>query len=399
MSLLVSQLIYTNLPKTGFQLLVSQQIPIEVKEAFVKEIVYEYWDAYNPPSDDYQAVYIHQLSSRYTLFGWLYNDGSDELGRAHIPYFLSYFFIGKLTEIHLQQLFQYLEIGPIDFIERSQLLGHGLEQFFLPEINTYQSPLPGFYIADEVKEKARKELKTGKRLKLLASFEQDRSSPLINASVAQDAETIEIIETKEVTKSVEMPGVTDVTYSEITEHFRESNGKITTESHTVSVQPLKTIDTDQIEQIFQEVIQEGLGIQGAVFISEEGRPLTNAIGIEHDKALMLAAKLLSLTTNFKTEMGWNSFDAIALHSSDGHLMLVPCLTDSFILIQAGQILTGLLEVEIKRMIRKIEAICQNNEIFVPFSPLWNDLESAEDLEGLLSKPEAEILYRGRRISQ
>ncbi len=398
MSLLVSQLIYTNLPKTGFQLLVSQQIPTEVKEAFVKDIVYQYWDAYNPPSENYQAVYLHQVSPQYTLFGWLYNDGSDELGRAHIPYFLAYFFLGKLTDTHLHQLFQYLEIGPIDFIKRSQLLGHRLEQFFLPEVKTYQSPRPAFPIADEIKHNAKKDLKSGKRIKLLASIEQARFSPPVNASAEHKLEMVDVLETQKVTEIADITGITDVSYSEITNKSQDTNGSLSIHPYTPAVQSAKTIDIAQIEQIFREVIQEGLGIQSAILISEEGRPLTNAVGIENDKALILATKMLSSAMSLKTEMAWNSLDAIALHSDDGHLMLAPCLSNSFILIQAGQILTGLLEVEIKRIIRKIEAICQNNEIFVPYSPLWNDLESQEDLEGLMSRPEEEILYRGRRIS-
>ncbi|MEB3311654.1 MAG: roadblock/LC7 domain-containing protein [Snowella sp.] len=395
MSLLVSQLVYTNLPKTGFQLLVSQQIPIEVKEAFVKEIVYESWDAYNPPSSDYQAVYIHQVSSKYTLFGWLYNDGKDELGRSHVPYFLSYFFLGKLTESLLQQLFQYLESGPIDFIERSQLLGHQLEQFFLPDIDTYESPKPSFYITSEIKQKASQTLKTGKRIRLLASSDQELSANAITLTTDPATDVTEEAEPNEIPK---IKAITDVPYSEITDTSFRPQTSLFFQSPDSSLSSSKNLDIEQIEQVFQDVIQEGLGIQGAILVSEEGRPLTQAIGIAEEQALILAAKMLSLAHNLQSEMKWNGMDAIAIHSSEGHLMLTPCLSNNFIFIQASQILTGLLEVEIKRIIRKIEAICQNNDIFVPFAPLWNDLEAQEDIEGLMSRAEEEILYRGRRIS-
>ena len=75
MSLMVGQLIYTTLPNSGFQLLVSQRIPIHIQDSFVHNIVYQHWNVYNPPSDDHQAVYLHQVSATHLLFGWLYNEG------------------------------------------------------------------------------------------------------------------------------------------------------------------------------------------------------------------------------------------------------------------------------------------------------------------------------------
>ena len=95
MPLLVGQLIYTNLPKSGFKLLVSQHIPPEIQDKFIQEIVHQMWDAYNPPPLNYQAVFLQQFSHKRTLFGWLYNDGHDDLGRAHIPYFLGYYLTGQ----------------------------------------------------------------------------------------------------------------------------------------------------------------------------------------------------------------------------------------------------------------------------------------------------------------
>ena len=80
------------------------------------------------------------------------------------------------------------------------------------------------------------------------------------------------------------------------------------------------------------------------------------------------------------------------------MILTPCLPDVFLFIQAGQILTGLLEVEIKRIVKKIQSIHQNNEIFVPFSPLWDDLEEEDEMGEVLADSDEQILYRGRRMS-
>jgi len=77
-------------------------------------------------------------------------------------------------------------------------------------------------------------------------------------------------------------------------------------------------------------------------------------------------------------------------------MLTPCLPDVFLFVQASQVLTGLLEVEIKRIVKKIRSIHQNNEIFVPFSPLWDNLE--DEMSEVLADSDEQILYRGRRMS-
>lgn len=41
MPLLVDQLIYTNLSKTGFQLLTSPKVPIEVQDVLIHQVVYK----------------------------------------------------------------------------------------------------------------------------------------------------------------------------------------------------------------------------------------------------------------------------------------------------------------------------------------------------------------------
>ncbi len=382
MSLLVGQLIYTTLPNTGFQLLVSQQIPLDIQDVFVQEIVYQYWDVYNPPDANYQAVYIHQISKTHTLFGWLYNDGNDELGRAHIPYFLSYYLQKKLDEAQLEEIFRYLELGPVNFIER-QYLSSELENIIVPEVDQYQSPRSSLVIPQKTKDKTRKDLKTGKVLTLLVSSNQ--------AIVAAEFLAKE--------KSNE---ITEVPFSEIiTTNGVKEIGTITVKSNKSKLSQLEypsALNPSQIERIFQTVIQEKMGIQGAILVSEEGQALTQAIGIDQDQALMMANKMLALAKTSQIEMEWENLEAIAIHSPEGHLMLTPCLKEGFLFVQANKILTGLLEVEIKRMVKKIQSIYQNNEMFVPFSPVWDELED-EEMNELLADSDEEILYRGRRISQ
>jgi len=378
MSLMVGQLIYTTLPNSGFQLLVSQRIPIHIQDSFVQNIVYQHWNVYNPPSHDYQAVYLHQVSATHLLFGWLYNEGSDELGRAHIPYFLAYYWTGNLDDARLDRFLRHLEKGPVYFIERERLESN-LQNVIVPDVDEYNSPRCGLLISSEIRTKSQKDLQKKKILKLLVSSDDP-------------------VPPEPLSELGNLPEITEVPYLELTAKTSEISGKLTVSEKKSQLTAPKELNSSQIEQIFEDVVQEEMGIEGAILISEEGRSLTRAIGLDESQALMMAGRMLALAKKSQTEMEWQDWEAIAAHSSDGHLMLTPCLPDVFLFIQASQVLTGLLEVEIKRIVKKIQAIHQNNEIFVPFSPLWDDLEEEEQMNEVLADSDEQILYRGRRMS-
>jgi len=376
MSLMVGQLIYTTLPNSGFQLLVSQRIPIHIQDSFVQNIVYQHWNVYNPPSDDYQAVYLHQVSATHLLFGWLYNEGRDELGRSHIPYFLAYYWTGNLDDARLERFLRHLEKGPVYFIERERLESN-LQNVIVPDVDEYNSPRSGLVISSEIRAKSQKDLQKKKILKLLVS-----SDDLVSPEPVSDLGNV--LE------------ITDVPYLELTVETTEISEKLTVTEKKSQITAPTELNSSQVEQIFEDVVQEGMGIEGAILVSEEGRSLTRAIGLDESQALIMAGRMLALAKKSQTEMQWQDWEAIAAHSSDGHLMLTPCLPDVFLFVQASHILTGLLEVEIKRMVKKIQAMNQNNEMFVPFSPLWDDLE--DEMGEVLADSDEQILYRGRRMS-
>lgn len=376
MSLMVGQLIYTTLPNSGFQLLVSQRIPIHIQDSFVQNIVYQHWNVYNPPSDDYQAVYLQQVSATHLLFGWLYNEGSDELGRSHIPYFLAYYWTGNLDDARLERFLRHLEKGPVYFIERERLESN-LQNVIVPDVDEYNSPRSGLVISSEIRAKSQKDLQKKKNLTLLVSSDDSFSS-------------------KPVSDLGNVLEITDVPYLELTVETTEISEKLTVPEKKSQITAPTELNSSQVEQIFEDVVQEGMGIEGAILVSEEGRSLTRAIGLDESQALIMAGRMLALAKKSQTEMQWQDWEAIAAHSSDGHLMLTPCLTDVFLFVQASQVLTGLLEVEIKRMVKKIQSIHQNNEMFVPFSPLWDDLE--DEMSEVLADSDEQILYRGRRMS-
>ncbi|MBD1846298.1 WD40 repeat domain-containing protein [Cyanobacteria bacterium FACHB-63] len=118
MSLRLGQLIYTSFTKLGFQALTSAAVPAEIHQAFIEQIVQQHWDSYNPPSANYRAAYLYQISSDQTLFGWLYNDGADNFHRSHVPYFVCYYLANSLQSNELKTIFTCLLKGPIELVDR-----------------------------------------------------------------------------------------------------------------------------------------------------------------------------------------------------------------------------------------------------------------------------------------
>jgi WD40 repeat protein len=182
MTLLLGQLVYTSFANVGFRVLTSSGVPPEVKQAFVEQIVYRYWDSYRPPQAGYQAVYMLQVTPEQTLLGWLYNDGSDEFGRSHIPYFVCYYFSGPLQSQQLSVLFSLLGQGPVMVYERQQA-PQNIEQIFVPEMTVYQPARPGIQIAFAMRQKSYRALSRQQLLDLAVSNDNtialERAQPLL----------------------------------------------------------------------------------------------------------------------------------------------------------------------------------------------------------------------------
>ncbi len=119
MHLLIGQIVYTSLDNIGFKSLASSQVPQKIQQAFLQQVAAKYWDIYNPPPSGYQAIYLHQLTSEHTLFGWLYSEGSsDDLDRSSVPYFHCYYLAEPLRDFHLENIFTCLQKGPVSLIDR-----------------------------------------------------------------------------------------------------------------------------------------------------------------------------------------------------------------------------------------------------------------------------------------
>ncbi|GAP98886.1 WD40 repeat domain-containing protein [Leptolyngbya sp. NIES-2104] len=168
MFLLLGQLIYTSFPKVGFQALSSAAIPPEILQAFIDQIVYQHWDAYNPPEANYRAVYLSRIAADQTLFGWLYNDGADDLGRNHVPYFICYYYAGELQPEYLDVVFTCLEKGAATVVDR-QTLPDQLESVIIPDHETYQPARMGVAIPQDLRDQTCRSLQQEKLFKLFVS--------------------------------------------------------------------------------------------------------------------------------------------------------------------------------------------------------------------------------------
>jgi predicted regulator of Ras-like GTPase activity (Roadblock/LC7/MglB family) len=352
MSLQVGQLIYTSFPNVGFQSYVSQQIPFEMQQWFLQEIVHQQWDAYNPPINCFQAVYLYQFSLQQSFFGWLYNDGSDDLGRRNIPYFISYYSLGLLNAAQLETIFTCLEKGPIQFILRESLPTK-LEDITIPDFCDYQPTRQGVIIPDQNRQQCHQNLQKNMPLALFVSF----GDPEKAAQLDRFQDTINI----------------------------QTNYPQTLFSAPVSINQFipfkqKSISMKKIEEILQELAAKPIGIEGVVLVNSEGQPITDPIGITENSAQIMAGTILYLIKNTQDELHWQGVESIAIRAEEGHLILTRCLAETFLLIKAGKSLTGLLEGEINNTVKKlrssIETITQapvvSSEKNTSFDPIFID---------------------------
>lgn len=169
MFLRLGQIIYTSFPGVGFKVLASARVPTEIQKAFIQQVVYQHWDSLNPPKSGYRAAYIHQLAPEQILFGWLYNDGIDDLGRSHVPYFQCYYLTELLYSVLLENIFTCLHKGPIILIER-QNLPDALDTIITSDLRNYQPARIGVAIPSGIRDRSLFALKQKKQKKLVKLF-------------------------------------------------------------------------------------------------------------------------------------------------------------------------------------------------------------------------------------
>jgi predicted regulator of Ras-like GTPase activity (Roadblock/LC7/MglB family) len=311
MPLRVSQIIYTSLPSVGFKSLASQQVPPEIEQAFRQQVVHQYWDAYNPPGIGYRAAYLYQVSPQQTLFGWLYNDGTDDLGRSHTPYFLSYYTGERLSENWLPKILTCLEVGPLALIER-QHLPTALEMLAIPDSCRYQPARPGVKIPSHLQQQSQQHWEAEKLLQLFV--------PLNLAS--------DIFEPLPPAPPIFLPS----------QATRQPSQEKT------------------VSEILAALKAKPIGIQAVALISQAGKPLLPPLGIEESRAEIMAGLLLYLAQNVQNELKWSAVDHITVRAQESHLILTCCDAETFLLVAAEKSLAGLLEGEINRTVKQLQPL-------------------------------------------
>jgi hypothetical protein len=168
MTLRLGQLLYTSFPKVGFQIVTSPEVPAEARQAFVQKVTNQLWDAYNPPDNGYRAVYIYQEALDWTLFAWLYNDGTDDRGRSNVPYFVGHYLAGPLSSEQLDNIFAFLRKGPSMAIVRQAPPGY-LEEAAAPDLWDYKPARAGVAVPAKICKQAHKALAEGKCVEIFVS--------------------------------------------------------------------------------------------------------------------------------------------------------------------------------------------------------------------------------------
>jgi len=170
MYLLLSQLVYTSFAGKGFRTVTSPQVSPEIQQAFLQYVVSQHWDSYNPPEPKYRAAYVYQIDAEQTLFGWLYNDGEDELGRDNVPYFICYYISEPLFDFQLANIFTCLERGPVAILNRYELNAY-VETKVLPNLWDYQPAKAGVTIPLYLRQQSYTDLRQGNFLELFVPID------------------------------------------------------------------------------------------------------------------------------------------------------------------------------------------------------------------------------------
>ena len=352
MPLCLGQIVYTSFPGVGFTSLCSPDIPNEIHQVFLKQIVYLHWDSYNPPGPTYRAVYLYQHTLEDTLFGWLYSYEMDDLGRSHIPYFICYYLAGPLQTSQLGNILNCLVRGPVELGHR-QNFPTTLGAITIPDRCNYQPAESGVSIALDIQKDSYIALKEGRLVNLFIPYH------MLEKEIERDRQTY--LQPPKVSKHL-------------------NNVQKLLESRHLGQ---KTMNTDEIESILQELVSKPIGIQGAVVVSSEGQPVAAPIGMDYNSALLLAGAMLYVAKSTCEEFNWPSIDTIAIRGQEGHVILNSCGQGNCLLVKAKGTVAGLLEGEAIRTAKKLQAKLDTTETSAP--PQQN-----------ARSPEAntEITYRG-----
>jgi predicted regulator of Ras-like GTPase activity (Roadblock/LC7/MglB family) len=334
----LGQLVYTSFPGLGFKNLASDRIPASIQSFFLTEVVLKHWDSYDVKFEGEQAIYIHQPTLESCIFGWLYGEEVDEYSRS-IPYFIGYYLSEPLNADNLSRILACLQRGPLSYWDRRQTTHPTISVVNIPSIQDHKAAKRGLDISAEI------------------------CAPLYAALAKQEPINQVIFGARKVngdrlTPMDQTPVTSDQVESDI-----PNQPSVSTPHQSLANQ------TDEISRILQGLMDKPLAIQGASLISAEGQLLTPLVGkMDTNSASILSGTMLYLSKRTCEELKWNTIEKVCIQSQDGYVILLQCSSEVFLLIQTGQILTGLLDGVINRTAQRIQATLHSNASNVMIFP-------------------------------
>jgi predicted regulator of Ras-like GTPase activity (Roadblock/LC7/MglB family) len=366
----VKQLIYTSLYEQGFTLLTSQNVPVFVQQSFTQKIIQTFWDPYLPPAPDYRAAYLYQMppeTTPGTLFGWLYHDGYDEIGRSDIPYFIAYYLPGLLQPMQLSNILTCLEHGPISWVDRLRPLKNSTLAPIVIEDIRYRDPFrQGVAIPTVLR---------------VQSYEAMQSQVLIDYFVAHTPDSQPL-----VSPQSDPQPIPQLELSPQDRNNGHQRGEL-------------VMNSNNIEGILQDLISKPIGIHGAVLVSSEGLAMTSPMGIDENTSGMLAGSMIYLAQNTQKALNWQDVELISVKAPDGYIILSCCNADTYLLIQSKKVPIGLLESEIKQAVANIKIALNKvfnsvnnnvNTVIQEATQTQNYLPMESDSEDLLHMADLDI---------
>ena len=200
--LLLNQIVYTSFATTGFRTIASATVPVGIQQAFMEHVVSKNWDSYTVQKSEYRAVYLYQVTPEHNLFGWLYNDGNDSIGRSDVPYFICYYLAEPLLfYFQLASIFNCLHKGPVALIDRHSL-PETLETVIVGS-SSYQPARPGVVIPSIVRARSHISLKQGELLDLFVPVDEQEVVVELNEPTEEQQITNFSIYTRYLVEGIE----------------------------------------------------------------------------------------------------------------------------------------------------------------------------------------------------
>lgn len=365
--LILKQLIYTSFSERGFTLLTSKNVPLLVQQSFTQRFIQSSWDPYLPPTSDYRAGYLFQMppETAGTLFGWLYHDGYDEIGRSDIPYFIAYYLPGVLQPTQLSVILTCLEQGPISWIDRSNSFKEiTLETLKIEDVRNNKPVRQGVVIPTAIR---------------VQSFEAMHSQVLMDYFFANTNEQQSLVNVQSHPQNTQL------------EHKLE-------EKSEPQMREL-VMNLIRIEDILQELISKPIAIHGAVLVSSEGLAITKPMGINENVSGMLAGTMIYLAQNTQATLNWQEIELVSMRAPEGYIMLSRCNADIYLLIQSGKVPVGLLEGEVNQTVVKLRLALNTPDDSRLINQAGLTPQNDLPIEGNIAESfdhTNEITYRGRR---